>query len=69
LTHAMSGETMAMRIVLPVDPAGYSAGLYAALHRFDHAGLDRIIVETPPDGDGWLAVRDRLKRAATADGV
>jgi L-threonylcarbamoyladenylate synthase len=55
---------MAIRIVLPADAAGYSAGLYAALHQLDAAGLDRIVVETPPEGDEWLAVHDRLRRAA-----
>jgi L-threonylcarbamoyladenylate synthase len=49
---------------LPSDPAGYSAGLYASLHRLDAAGLDRIVVETPPHGDAWEAVHDRLRRAA-----
>ena len=66
LTHEDEGETSALRIVLPSDAAGYSAQLYAALHRFDDAGLDRIVVETPPTGDDWLAVHDRLRRAAEA---
>jgi L-threonylcarbamoyladenylate synthase len=58
------GSTQRGGIVLPADAAGYSAGLYAALHSLDNAGLDRIVVELPPDGDEWLAVHDRLKRAA-----
>lgn len=48
---------------LPADPIGYAAGLYAALHRLDQAGVERIIAERPPDGDAWLAVHDRLRRA------
>ena len=52
---------------LPADPAGYAARLYAALHALDDAGVDRIVVDRPPDGDEWLAVRDRLRRAAQAD--
>jgi L-threonylcarbamoyladenylate synthase len=51
--------------VLPGDPAGYSARLYAALHELDVAGLDRIVVTLPPDTEEWLAVRDRLRRAAS----
>jgi L-threonylcarbamoyladenylate synthase len=66
LTHLDEGETLALRIVLPDDAVAYSAQLYAALHRLDDAGLDRIIVETPPMGDEWLAVHDRLRRAATS---
>jgi L-threonylcarbamoyladenylate synthase len=64
LTHADEGPTSALRIVLPGDAAGYSAGLYAALHQLDNAGLDRIVVEAPPCGDEWLAVHDRLERAS-----
>ena len=29
-------------------------------------GKDRIVVELPPEGEAWLAVRDRLRRAAHA---
>lgn len=50
--------------VLPSFPAGYAAQLYAALHELDAQGLHRILVTMPPDNDDWLAVRDRLRRAA-----
>ena len=50
--------------VLPSDAAGYAAQLYAVLHELDAADLDRIVVTLPPDTDEWLAVRDRLHRAA-----
>jgi L-threonylcarbamoyladenylate synthase len=53
---------------LPGDPAGYSSQLYAALHTLEALGLDRIVVELPPDDEAWLAVRDRLHRAATPGG-
>jgi L-threonylcarbamoyladenylate synthase len=49
--------------VLPSDPVGYAAKLYAVLHELDTAGLERILVTLPPDADEWLAVRDRLRRA------
>jgi L-threonylcarbamoyladenylate synthase len=49
---------------LPPDPVGYAAGLYATLHALDEQGLDRIVVALPPEGDAWLAVRDRLRRAS-----
>ncbi len=65
LTHVKGTRgTSASCIVLPADPIGYSAGLYAALHQLDEAGLDRIIVEMPPTATDWLAVHDRLRRAA-----
>jgi L-threonylcarbamoyladenylate synthase len=51
---------------MPADAAGYAAHLYAALHTLDDAKVDRIIVDLPPDAEAWLAVRDRLRRAAEA---
>jgi L-threonylcarbamoyladenylate synthase len=50
--------------VLPADPGGYAAGLYAALHELDVANLDRIVVALPPDAVEWQAIRDRLRRAS-----
>jgi L-threonylcarbamoyladenylate synthase len=65
LTHQDEAIPAAvLRILLPDDAASYSAQLYAALHRLDAAGLDRIVVEMPPLRDEWLAVHDRLGRAA-----
>jgi len=54
-----------MSLRLPREPAAYGAGLYAALHALDDAGVERIVVELPPQGQEWLAVHDRLRRAAT----
>jgi L-threonylcarbamoyladenylate synthase len=50
---------------LPADPAHYAAQLYAVLHELDEAGLDRLLADLPPANDDWLAIRDRLCRAAT----
>ncbi|GAA3457664.1 L-threonylcarbamoyladenylate synthase [Dactylosporangium matsuzakiense] len=50
--------------LLPNDAAGYAADLYAALHRLDDAAVATILVERPPPGEDWIAVHDRLKRAA-----
>lgn len=51
---------------LPGEPAGYAAELYAALHVLDDAGLDRIVMQLPPAISEWLAVHDRLRRAAAS---
>jgi L-threonylcarbamoyladenylate synthase len=56
-----SGE---LRLELPAEPDAYAARLYAALRSLDEAGVDRIVVDLPPDDESWLAVRDRLRRAA-----
>jgi len=58
----------AVRIALPDDPAGFAAGLYAALHDLDRAGVTQIVVEAPPATEEWLAVRDRLRRASCPPG-
>ncbi len=53
---------------LPDAPALYAHDLYAALRELDAAGFRQLWVENVPDGDGWLAVRDRLQRAQTGSG-
>lgn len=53
-------------ICLPDNPVGYASALYAVLHDLDAMGLDRIVIALPPDTPQWLAIRDRLNRAATA---
>ncbi|WP_437956165.1 L-threonylcarbamoyladenylate synthase [Sorangium sp. So ce119] len=50
--------------VLPVDPSGYAAALYAALHRLEDAGCDVIVIAAVPEDPAWDAVRDRLTRAS-----
>ena len=55
-----------VRIALPREPAAYAAGLYAALHALDEAEVERIVVTLPPATEEWLAVQDRLRRAAAA---
>jgi len=49
---------------LPADPAAYAAGLYAALHRLEDSGAQRIVVLRPPETPPWAAVNDRLRRAS-----
>lgn len=67
LTHCADDAVLPpelLRVLLPADAVSYSAQVYAALHRLDDLGLDRIVVEAPPLGDNWLAVNDRLRRAS-----
>jgi L-threonylcarbamoyladenylate synthase len=63
-----SGQTIGLLLLgegsMPADPPGYSARLYSELHALDARGLARILVQLPPNTDEWLAVRDRLRRAA-----
>jgi L-threonylcarbamoyladenylate synthase len=64
LTHETADVESAE--LLSADPREYAADLYAALHRLDDAGVATILVQEPPQTEDWLAVRDRLSRAATA---
>ncbi|HZP93800.1 MAG TPA: L-threonylcarbamoyladenylate synthase [Burkholderiales bacterium] len=50
--------------VAPETPEEYAQQLYALLRRIDGAGCKLIVVESPPELPEWLAVRDRLHRAA-----
>lgn len=54
-------------VIVPMlqSPEAFAAALYAALHALDQRGLDRIVVDEPPDAEEWHAIRDRLTRAAT----
>ena len=47
----------------------YAHDLYANLRLLDAAGVDRILVETPPHAPDWRAVADRLGRAAVGSGA
>jgi L-threonylcarbamoyladenylate synthase len=51
-------------IVLPDDAVGYGRGLYRALHEGDDDGSGVIVVARVPETDPWMAVNDRLRRAA-----
>jgi len=50
---------------MPRDPAAYAQRLYAALRELDSAGCEQILVEAPPEGADWSAVRDRLQKACS----
>jgi L-threonylcarbamoyladenylate synthase len=64
----LEGPEGPYRELLSAKPEEYAADLYAALHRLDDAGVATILVQEPPDTEDWLAVRDRLSRAAASPG-
>lgn len=68
LTYRGETGTGENSVVLPGDPAGYAAGLYAALHKLDRVNADVILVEQVPSSDDWRAIRDRLNRASRQPG-
>lgn len=50
-------------------PDIYARQLYAHLRTLDKAGAKILLVEEVPEGEKWDAVRDRLRRAATAENI
>ncbi|MBE0598676.1 MAG: threonylcarbamoyl-AMP synthase, partial [Desulfuromonadales bacterium] len=56
--------TSTRMVVMPLQVMGYARQLYATLRSLDAGGYSRLLVEQPPATGEWLAVRDRLERAA-----
>lgn len=50
-------------LAAPMDATRYAHDLYANLRDLDVPGVTAILIETLPDDDAWLALRDRLGRA------
>jgi L-threonylcarbamoyladenylate synthase len=68
LAFSRPDERVDFWLRMPRDPAGYAQKLYAALRELDGAGCELILVEAPPAGPEWAAVRDRLERACSPRG-
>jgi L-threonylcarbamoyladenylate synthase len=51
-------------MLMPREASAYAARFYAALHELDRRGVEVIVVDLPPRTEEWLAVHDRLARAA-----
>ena len=56
---------LTVEFTMPRDPSAYARVLYAHLHAFDEAQCDLVWIEEPPRDSEWLAVHDRLARAAS----
>jgi len=64
LIHYSKLPSTFAEVCLPETPDGFAHALYAALRAMDGSGAALILVEAPPQGDAWLGVNDRLRRAA-----
>ncbi|SAK81485.1 Sua5/YciO/YrdC/YwlC family protein [Caballeronia arationis] len=53
-------------VAAPEDPQTYARDLYGLLRALDRANVERILIEKLPDSIDWIAVNDRLGRAAAA---
>ena len=54
-------------IQLPKDPTIVAERLYSVLHQLDALNAAQILVQLPPATPEWLAILDRLTRAAHHD--
>ena len=51
---------------MPAEATAYASRLYRTLYNADKLAVSAIWCELPPTGEAWLAVHDRLRRAAYA---
>ena len=66
LAFSRPDERVDYWIRMPRDAAAYAQRLYGALRELDGAACEAILVESPPGDAAWVAVRDRLARAAVS---
>ncbi len=59
-----NGPRNERQIQMPAEPRAYASQLYGALHRLDELGVELIHVQLPPKGAKWVAINDRLTKAA-----
>lgn len=52
-------------VLMPRDAASYAHDLYHMLRLLDHQHFKGIVIETPPEGADWEAIRDRLFKASS----
>lgn len=60
----LTSSPLCIQCRLPDNAAAYAARLYDCLHDLDAAGAEHIVVAAIPADDEWMAIRDRLGRAA-----
>lgn len=67
LLHLSEQQANPQRLLkpMPLDAKAYGQALYRSLAEVDKWGVDEIWLERPPQGEVWLAVQDRLRRAAS----
>jgi L-threonylcarbamoyladenylate synthase len=51
-------------IEMPNEPQAYARRLYHTMRSLDRGDYDLLLVEAPPQTEGWSAVNNRLLRAA-----
>jgi L-threonylcarbamoyladenylate synthase len=52
--------------IMAADPVTYARDFYTILRGLDALGLEKIVIEMPPDEPEWAAIRDRIIRATSS---
>ena len=60
-----SPRTSKKTLQMPSSPEEYATKLYASLREGDASGAVEIVIENPPNEEGWEAILDRLKRCCS----
>ncbi len=63
----ISNQRIVEIVQLPKNPAIVAERLYGVLHHLDSLNVALLFVQLPPDAPEWLAILDRLTRAAHHD--
>lgn len=64
LRPAPDGADATRWIEASAEPSSYARELYGRLRRLDAMGCRQILVESVPETEPWVAIRDRLARSA-----
>ena len=64
LTQEKNTELGFPQHLMPDNPTAYAQEIYATLRQLDQKQFDLLLLETPPEGAEWLAIHDRVNRAA-----
>ncbi len=52
-------------VEMPSQPQAYARRLYHTMRSLDRGDNDLLVVEAPPQNEAWMAINNRLLRAAT----
>ena len=57
-------DNIVYSIIATENSNDYAMNLYNRLRTIDETGLNFILIQSLPDGENWLAIKDRLNKAS-----